>query len=431
MRIIHKNTCKQYCVREAIDLNDFRRPPFGLVVFLCGFNFLYLLPLIFPASRYETSFTNYFRYYYLSYLMMVVGGIFEHNRNGWRFVNRHPFWWFFGVVLLAQMAFQAYMEDLHVLRIAIYSIPYLYLFLLGEMGGRRENLPWIWWSIILQTIIALFFAANFYSTYGFMSKAELFATTGWKFMSMGNYACIFLLLMLPLQRIWLFKVVTASSIALHLINSLLTYHRLTWILLPLELLLLLVLLKRTNSVKIPPPALFFSLFASAFISVVMMFMAEPSMQGQQPSDGAFERAKEKTLKRFETDKGQDRLYEVKHASSQMELDDWFIGRGLAARWETDNEKMQETRRGIHFTYYFHIFRGGIPLLLIMCYPLRWILIVLMKSRDALPSCAAAFMLIVFIMAISFNILSPNCFWALSCIMIGICEHEYSKITGRV
>jgi len=422
---------------EEVSLNSIRahltKPSFGMFLFLVGFNGIYFLPLIFPQSLFSGATSGSYRYLFLSWILISFGGLLETLSSNLWLSRRKPVWLAISVAALVLLALRGFFDGEALYSIVQKTSPLLWMLLLPAIGLRKRNWSWLWLTFLIQALIGVTYSLNIIFIENVNSRWEIFRFEGQNFLTLAIYMGMFLILFLPMMR---GRFLIATVVGIFITELLVDYFlasRLSLLLLPIEILLVIfiyararkggILLIRLTSVLILVSVLFLS------FSVVSLG-SDLSPTFNEAYDGLLDRVYEQGSV-VNTLRGNERWYEAKVVIATMNEWDWIAGKGLAARWQDSGFAEGNVRDMVHNTWLNAFYWGGILLFLMITIPALWAIRTLIKSRSIVALCFAAYMILIYMKFPFFmtTLITPE--WILFCLAIGVCIEYGKKQPGRL
>jgi hypothetical protein len=399
---------------------------FVFLLFLIGFNVQFLVPLLLPMAR-GGEFSDTLRYYLVGFtVMFLAGGLALMGFGRMRTAQRSYSYWGGALLFVLLLAAAHSLIKGHSIYYDFrHFVAYLCLLVLPALGYNRKCWPILNKFIILHTFVGSAYIIFVLSTRNIALRTELYEVGGYNVIASSLYAIQYIIITYPIQT-RLGKTSALVGTAAWLLYSLFLNHRITFILFPLDLLLLLVIMKRLNMIK---QALFRSLIIGIFILVPLLLGMSQAYRAISQSELAqrLSIGVAKTQEKF-TQAGDlsstfvknVRWTEIRIAAGQMGITHWLMGKGLAATWQHPQLYDGMPRRVVHFSYMNYLFHGGIPLLILLLVPLIWIIRAFFGGKDPFVICCAAYLLTQYLTMASYSIVQWTLGWALFCLCIGVC-----------
>lgn len=415
---------------------DLKKPSLGLSLFLVGFHCMYFLPLAFPNPLFQDLHSGTFRYYFLSWLLIGIGGALETKACGLWLIHRKLFWVAIFVSAVLIVSLISWMDGEPFVLIITKSIPFYWLILVPAVGLRAQNWPWLWMSLLIHIPFGVAFSLYTYFGHGATSRMEIFEMEGENFLRICTYMSMLLFLMLPVVRSHAMKSIILGLFGITLLKSLFTFGRSAWFLVPVEILMILFAVARSHGaprffrrliVGSTFVALLFALIPLAFSDSPLGQRLEPAFV--QAYEGLMGRMHEKGTV-VDTVLENERWFEAKTITENMEGSDWIFGKGLAARWRSRFFDEGNERYMVHNTWLNCFYWGGLFLFLTATLPLVWAVRVFSRSRDAAGICCAAFLLLTYMRFPLALITMPTHEWLLFCLVIGACVWHEAVLANR-
>ena len=220
---------------------------FGLLVFLIGFNGLYFLPLVFPATRSGYNQFGIQRYYYFAYALILAGAFLESVSSSKTIWKQKPVWSFLAITSIGLMSFMGLIDGEPIYTLIRKFFIISCLLLVSNIGLRKQNIKWLKFTLLTHGFFGFVFTIYQFIFAGFNSIEDIFNSTTYSFYWIANYASSFLFLTIPSFQNHYAQYIAVAALISGNLKGLSTLNRLTLILLPVQVFLLIYIYIKRNT----------------------------------------------------------------------------------------------------------------------------------------------------------------------------------------
>jgi hypothetical protein len=411
---------------------NLRMPSLGLLIFLVGLNGMYFLPLIFPQALFEEAIGGTFRYYFLSWILVTIGGVIESRASGWWLGRHKKLWSWVTIGAIALTATTSVLGKEPLYSIIYKSLPFYWLIFIPAIAIRAKNWPWLWLFFLIHGLVGALYSLRTFLVEGATMRFDIIKAEGQNFLSICLYMAAFLFMLTPAIRGRTFRITAISLFMVELAKAFFFQNRLTWLLLPAQIVLIGYILLRSMS-----PRSFVTKFTMGLITIMVLLVITNAVIRSIPrtSDAAssVERAYMGLISRMQekgsiinTIRENERWIELHFVVESMKTSDWLIGKGLSARWSSPAFAGGEERYMVHNTWLNCFYWGGLLMFLSLFIPFLWVVRLLALSRNVVALCCGSYLFTIFVAFPSFLRTMATLDWLVFCLMIGVIVwHEQS------
>jgi len=417
-------------------LSKLRKPSLGLLFFLLGLNGMYFLPMLFPMALRQEAQSGTYRFYMLSWFLIIIGGILETRTSGLWLIRRKRSWAILLLSALVLMTIISTLDSEPLISIFNKSIPFYWLLLVPAIGVQARNWPWLWAVFISQAMIGISFSLYAFFSKGATSRLATIDMEGQNFLSTCLYIAIFMFLMIPMVRGKLFKILILCTFSVELLRTVFFAHRMIWFLLPAIIMMLVYISFRSKMQEGVRLRSIVGLILSfiLFISIILLLANSPSVMKAHPVlEQAYQELMNRMLEKgtlLDTILQNERWLEAETVVGTMEGLDWVFGKGLAARWSNPLFARGEERNMVHNTWLNAFYWGGVFLFLALFFPLLWVIRIFLRSYNRAALCYAGFALFIYMKFPSYLITFKTPEWILFCLALGACISYEPALPNR-
>ncbi len=416
----------------AFDKDSFRKVSIspGLWLFLLGLNAYFILPFLFH-TRLGSANPGTQRYYYVSYICLVLGGLLEGKTflaNLKRY-RKYAIWVWFFLSATIWMTIRSVAQSESVVRI-IWNAAAYFGFIIFVMAGQNSNL----WSklnkvFIVHTLIGSAYIIWVLLTSGVYNRIGVLSLSSYSLLFNASdvipvplYAGPILMYSYTFQP-RLGKLAAIFGYLASLLVYLFYQSRVGIGVAIIEILILAVILWRSR--KISRINLRRTIFGLLSVLLVVFIAYNFSMKSSSLGNRLFQ-AKLLLYQRFSSGVGMDttssesRWLEARIVSGNFTWDEWLGGRGVAATWSDPQLFRGQLRTMVHIGYINFILNGGILLLLLMLVPFVWGMRALLKSSDWLTLAASGFVIQYYATIVVYGFPQESLVWMLFALAVGRC-----------
>jgi len=415
-----------------------KMPSFGLILFLIGFNGMFFLPYFFPQALFADAQAGTYRYYFLSWLLIFAGGVFETATSNFWLLRRKPLWSLLLITVISLMLLRGVLNGESILSAVSKSFPFYWLLLLPAIGLRKQNWPWLWLTFLFHALLGSVYFLNSSFIQGATSRGAIIEYEGQNFLLQSLYMAWFLFLMMPAMKGQFLKGIAWMLFIFSFLQSLFFFLRLDSFLSLVQLLLVGFVFLRTSKVNMIVQRVFVGGIIFIILLIPLVLTLPDSGVGQEFSSTigqAYNGLMDRTLKKgsFSDTVEEDlRWLETRLIVASMNTEDWILGKGLSARWSHVRFANGEQRYMSHNTLLNAFYWGGGFLFLVIASPFIWIIRVFLRSRNASGLGSAAYLVLVYFTFLFFLVTRTSQEWVLFCVVLGVCVwHEAALSESRV